>query len=434
MKSFSLIILLYSFTIALQAQSNIKNYVQENAVVINAISPDSLNFSDLAPLQAAIGDARVVMLGEWDHGDGASFSAKTRLIKFLHEKMGFDVLAFESDFFALNKGFNEKLSTFRQQPTLLYPFLQKSVYSIWTYCDACQPLFTNYLPATYSTNRPLLVTGFDNQMYLPYTYSQLAHSLDSVLKANELPITKRSNYSTAVYPLLDSLSNIIYWKQDPSVFNHADSQLLEIKKEMQERFQKDDFWLMLIENLLSEIREFRHITRESTKPESFNTRDEQMAKNLYWLCNLKYAGKKIIVWAANAHISKYAGHYDDKKQNEYTSMGTVFTQDLQMEKATYVLEFINYGGTIGRVGSKTFNLGTPRSDDLEAWISKDWKYGFIDFSKLNEMPAAIKEPFYSSAHAYKRLKTDWNKVTNGFFFIRTTYPCTATVKFSDPKK
>jgi len=47
----------------------------------------------------AIGNSRIVVLGEESHGDGATFLAKVRLIKFLHQKMGFDVLAWEAGLF-----------------------------------------------------------------------------------------------------------------------------------------------------------------------------------------------------------------------------------------------------------------------------------------------------------------------------------------------
>ena len=74
---------------------------------IASIQPDLVEFSDLDAVGAAIGDARIVMLGEQDHGDGATFLAKTRLIKYLHEEKGFNVLAFEADFFGLNEGWSQ---------------------------------------------------------------------------------------------------------------------------------------------------------------------------------------------------------------------------------------------------------------------------------------------------------------------------------------
>lgn len=98
--------LLFTFiSVALSAcvQKDIKQFVVENRVDILSISPDSTDFSDLEAIGKAIGDSRIVMLGEQDHGDAPTFLAKTRLIKYLHEQKGFNVLAFESDFFALNE-------------------------------------------------------------------------------------------------------------------------------------------------------------------------------------------------------------------------------------------------------------------------------------------------------------------------------------------
>ena len=81
------------------SQNKLKEFVQSNTMPVLAISPDSTDFSDLEGIGDAIGNSRIVMLGEQDHGDAPSFLAKTRLIQFLHEKKGFNVIAFESDFF-----------------------------------------------------------------------------------------------------------------------------------------------------------------------------------------------------------------------------------------------------------------------------------------------------------------------------------------------
>ena len=49
-------------------------------------------------LTAAIGNRRIVLLGENGHGVGQFTAAKVEIVKFLHQQLGFDVIAFESGF------------------------------------------------------------------------------------------------------------------------------------------------------------------------------------------------------------------------------------------------------------------------------------------------------------------------------------------------
>src|ERR1043165_8433060 len=72
------------------------DWLAANAVRVRTLDPHDDDFADLEPLRKTLAGLRVVMLGEQNHGDGTTFLAKTRLSRFLHERMGFDVLAFES--------------------------------------------------------------------------------------------------------------------------------------------------------------------------------------------------------------------------------------------------------------------------------------------------------------------------------------------------
>jgi erythromycin esterase len=64
----------------------IKDYVRSNTVKISTIDTANDNYSDLAIISRAIGEAKVVMLGKQDHGDAPAFLPQSRIIKYLHEQ------------------------------------------------------------------------------------------------------------------------------------------------------------------------------------------------------------------------------------------------------------------------------------------------------------------------------------------------------------
>ena len=90
MKQVILFFILSSYLNFLHAQ-DIKEYVLKNTNAILTNQPDSTNYTDLEAIGNAIADSRIVLMGEQDHGDAPTFLAKTRLIKYLHEKKGFNI-------------------------------------------------------------------------------------------------------------------------------------------------------------------------------------------------------------------------------------------------------------------------------------------------------------------------------------------------------
>ena len=410
-KHLTVIIILIS--ICQGCKSSIKDYVKSNTVSIDNIDTTSENYEDLEPIGKAIGNARIVMLGEQDHGDAPTFLAKTRLVKYLHEKKGFNVLAFESDFFALTKGWDE----LPKNKPVIDTFLRKNIFSIWTGCDACHHLFYDYIPSTFSTDNPLNIAGFDNQVCLAYSKENLSKQIDSVFIKLNLPLAQNKTEKDSTLFCINILINS-YGPIPDSIYSVIESKLNTAKKQLSVKTAKNDYWVLVISNLIELNNQYRTFSKRYIQ--SNFIRDKQMDVNLNWICNEKYPNEKIIVWAANGHIMKYTDSIKSKRV--FMNMGTLFAKNNSSN--TYVMGFTSFHGEAGRITIKNkYRLASPAINSFERWIDKDYQYSFTDFKKYNETHPANQTSFRMKGAGHFSINTYWNKVFDGVFFIRDMYPC-----------
>ncbi len=396
------------------SQEAIKKYVQDNFKTINYISKDSLDYSSLNVIGEAIKDCKVVMLGEQDHGDAATFKQKTKIIQYLHEKKGFNILAFESDFFGLNFGWDK----IKKDNKVIDSFIKANIYPLWTYCNACSELFYKYIPNSFTKSAPLNLAGVDNQMGSKYLFP----IFDSVIKDSQIPISKDNEYSSTILPQITKWYTYV---SDSVQMNKINLHLLQIKNELSKIKQSNDFWLLVIDNLISQ--NIQAMNSKNNYLISQNIRDSQMAQNLIWLVKYKFPNEKIIVWGHNYHISKYGGNFNEEFLNGQQTMGTLFTKDKEIANQTYIIGFTSYQGTAGRIGSKSYTIDKPQKNSFENWVPNNAEFGFIDFQKYNKlniqdeiffMSGAIKGNWYHKSHC-----AFWNRIYDGVFFIRDMYPC-----------
>jgi erythromycin esterase len=151
-------------------------WLKDNALQVHSISPANEDFSDLQPLKQIIGDKRIVMLGEESHGDGNTFLAKTRLVKFLHQELGFGVIAFESGFYDCHKAWK----MIQDGGSTNFAF-KGSVFPIWSESSPVQPLIS-YLDQTKESEHPLILSCFDSQFTGEISNSVLLNDLTVFFK------------------------------------------------------------------------------------------------------------------------------------------------------------------------------------------------------------------------------------------------------------
>lgn len=412
----------YGSLIGYSQNNDLQSFVSKNAVLIHSIQPDSTDFTDLEPIGHAIGNARIVMLGEQDHGDAPTFLAKSRLVNYLHQKKGFTVLAFESDFFSATFGFENTATT--QQDYL--KFYKANIVPYWTIADACSALFTKIIPQSYSRPDRLIIAGFDNQMFYKYAATHLSKTIDSLSRQRNLEILNNQPLYKAILSGIDTLSNsFLCTTKKKEYYKQSIENLLLLKSQFIEKSNQQEVAVLLIDNLIAFANQ---LLSQSDFTAMANLRDQQMAENLKWLCLSKFPKEKIIVWAANYHVSKYMGHFRKKRINDHLPMATHFVADPVLNNQTYVLGFTSFEGEAGRIGTKAFPVDKPHENGFETLLNPSFEYVFTDFKKFNLLYPQFEQEFelkscVSANNVHQSNSGPWNKIFDGIFFIRHMYPC-----------
>jgi erythromycin esterase len=418
------------------------DWLKKNAIVLRSIDPENEDFADLAPLRKIIGDARIVMLGEQTHGDGATFQAKCRLVKFLHQKMGFDVLAVESGLYDCRKAW--ALLREGKDP---YDSVSSGVFGIWTRSEQFQPMI-DYLGIKADSKRPLELCGFDCQLTAKASQENLVDDIKKI--ADKLPV--KDLEARTLIEIVDAVTAMV--KDDEEKPKEADlrkrhaalatfERVLLNAKPNDELSEKElAYWRQLAGSLVA-LAESKRVSAEGEKAakKANSLRDEQMARNLIWLAREAYPKRKIIVWAASYHLMRNPASVRPSEKDrdlpadyyrDVTTMGDRIWKAFGSK--SYTLGFIAADGKAGVPDGKPWKLAPIESGSLEALlVGAGHKNAIVNFRDLDKAGEWLKEKRLSRPLGHKDMTADWTDVFDGVVFTRTMTPSTLSKRAETEK-
>jgi erythromycin esterase len=396
------------------------------ATAVRSIDPADTDFADLAGLRRAIGDARIVLLGEQTHGEGSTFQAKTRLVKFLHEQMGFEVLAFESGLYDCARIWENVEAGGEVSKEVVGSLFYMYATSVQT-----QDLF-RYVQGQLHGGSPLILAGFESQhtgakakellfadfgRFLRQRYPAAIDGDWAAFRSISLSTFASRNYRpteeerTRFFSKLSSLKQLV--ASDGLVRDSLTS--------------SPGFWYRVLASIESQTTRYWQMV----KGNEVSVRDLQMAQNLIWLAEKAYPGKKIIVWAHNGHIAKSISGLTVSFQpptrgpEAFVPMG-VTIHDYFGDRA-YCIGFSGAGGTyMNYVDGQILSVEPKPAGSIEGMLSATgYAYAFVDYRRA---PRLLKQAQQATMSDYVDATGIWPNTFDGLFFIKKIWPVERTVK------
>jgi erythromycin esterase len=405
-------------SIAVSEDPTASDWVRHNAHAVRSLG--ATDFSDLRFLGPVLAGKRIVQLGESGHGVAEFDMAKVRLIKFLHESLGYDVIAFESSTYECDRA-QHNIGTLSAAD-----LMRACIFGVW-HANETLPLF-EYIKQTQSTPHPLILAGFDEQ-----TSSLSVTARPAFLRSLIAPID--SAFARHVYDA-DSAFLARSWgsagaavapdyrDRYVSFYDSLATFLQRHRKEIDASHRDDPHAAIIARQAALSMKVFVSQRAAGLGLEGTTLRDRGMADNLDFLLDSLYPGKKFITWAHNFHVQERVGtDFRDSTNRGLRTMGTWVVERHRPE--LYTVGLFMYRGSAAQNNRTIYPIARMPSGSLESILHQaPWRYSFVDFSRAERAPG--------SEWIWKRITAmTWGTQPeqmvprneyDGVLFIDTTHP------------
>jgi erythromycin esterase len=283
------------------APAPVVEWLRKQAVPLDGVQAGH-GFADLAPLASAIGDARIVGLGEATHGTREFFQLKHRLLEWLVAERGFDIFAIEA---TMPEAYdlNEYVLTGRGDPQQALAGLYFWTWDTEEVLDLIRWMrHWNEDPKHHKVK----FYGFDMQ-YSPRAAKVAFEYVARVAPKEVAALTAR------LEPLrheLDATGVSRLTRDEQQALVKAAQALVDrfdaARSEWTAR-SSADAWAVARQHARILVQFLGEFLAESSA--SNELRDAAMAENIGWILEHEGAGAKIAVWAHNGHVSRGDGKW-----------------------------------------------------------------------------------------------------------------------------
>lgn len=423
---------------AARAQSNPQHsaWLAAHATPIRSFSFADTDYADLAPLGRAIGRRRVVLLGEQGHGDGATFLAKARIVRYLHERLGFDMLVFESGFYDCRRTWEDT-----RAGMVLADSANACMFELWSASEQVRPLLS-YMDRERTSKRPLQLAGMDFQpsgrraafllddlrRFLATQRDTagndgLVAGIEGTYKLIISPASRPRNMTREMGDSLQSSTRRAILRLLASPLRDAPTL---------GSLGDAGFWRQTIAGLdaLTDFMSAMSAAAPNTlpPPSVMNRRDSVMGANLTWLAK-RNPDRKIVVWGATSHFVRNRTGIENDPAPLMVPAGHVVWANLPGE--VYSIGFL---GIDGMQGTARRGAAPPSPVPLADSASIEGLFresgvgrAFLDFSRLPAGGEWLRSPLVAGFLGYGAMRTSWPAHLDGVVFLRPMTPSTPAV-------
>jgi erythromycin esterase len=387
-------------------QDSMENKILENLIELGEVSNGNRDFAGYDKLDSLFNGVEIVMLGEQSHGDGTTFDTKIKLIQYLHEKQGFDILAFEAGFYDCNKAW---LSIVNGGPADIA--MGKSIITLWSNSKQFIPL-SNYIDSCVLTGHPLQLMGFDIQFTGLLWEENYAVDLSNYLRNIDSSIINSESYNQLVLDI-NSVTNFTYKELKKKNILQDTILINQLLSSVNSSLLYDSFWHQSLISL-------KYYLIEAAFKKDY--RDQRMADNLIWIKD-NYPNRKIICWGATSHflynsqeieMLKFPFSILDNYYKKVPSMGTYIKNEYKDKVMT--IGFTAYEGE-ARAIKEIKKLKPVLEGSLEQIIGmSEYENCLLPLNNIN-VDGLLSRPL-----AYQYMKTNIQHVMDAVIFNRTMTP------------